>query len=221
MDSTDPERDLLLVKECLTGSEQAWNDLYCRYVNLVRTVVRRRIGSSPQDVEDVVQNVFVSLISSLSSYDESYPLARFICTVAERTAIQEYRYCKAAKRHAEIDPLDVHDGRQEGTRRIASDDQDQEERLGQLQLTEVLRLGLRSLDSRCREILMLRYYDELPFKQIAASFGATENTVTVQARRCLDELKIRYRRHLRTGPQTDTPRKHIRFSSGDVADREQ
>lgn len=198
MASTDPERDLLLVKDCLTGSEKAWNELYCRYVNLVRSVVRRRVGPSALDVEDVVQNVFVALVSSLSAYDQSYPLAKFICTVAERTGIQEYRHSKAAKRDAEVDPLDVHDSRQHGARRIASNDEDQEERLGRLQLVQALRLGLRSLDPRCREILTLRYYEELPFKEIATNLGAVENTVTVQARRCLDELKIKYQRQLRT-----------------------
>jgi hypothetical protein len=51
---------------------------------------------------------------------------------------------------------------------------------------------------RGREILALRHHDELPFKELAANSGAMENTVTVQARRCLDELIIKYRCYLRT-----------------------
>ncbi len=199
MSSLNPDRDVLLVRQCLAGSEQAWNELYCRYVSLVRSVVRRKMGTAPSAIEDVTQNVFMALISSLQSYDPAYPLPRFICTVAERLCIQEYRHSKAVKRDAEIDPLDLHDGRQEGVRRIASDEDSQEDRLAGNQLVEVLRHGLRGLDPRCRELIDLRYFEELPFKEIAKSFGSTENTVTVQTKRCLDELKAGYKRRARRG----------------------
>jgi RNA polymerase sigma factor (sigma-70 family) len=199
MGSPNSERDVSLVKECLSGSEQAWNDLYCRYVALVGSVVRRRMGTSYTDVEDLTQNVFLSLISSLASYDPAYSLPRFICMVAERLCIQEYRQRKAAKRDAEIEPLDLHDGGEEGAKKAASELESQERRLEQSQLVDILRMGLRGLDSRCRELLTLRYYEELPFKEIAGMQGASENTVTVQTKRCLGELRGAYEREARKG----------------------
>ncbi len=197
----DPKRDaeVSLVRACIAGSEQAWTDFYCRYVGLVRSVVRRRLGGSSQDVEDLTQNVFAALVASLGSYDSAYPLTRFIGTIAERSCIQEYRKGATAKRDAGTDPLDLHDGAEEGARKIPWEGNSQEEQLERSQLIELLRHGFRRLGERCRQLLTLRYYEEMPFKEIARLVGSSENTVTVQSKRCLDELRGAYHEGLRTG----------------------
>lgn len=189
MGNQTANRDILLVRECLSGSEHAWTDFYCRYESIVKSVVRRQRRFSPQEVEDVTQNVFISLMSGLKTYDSAYSLSNFICTIAERVSIDEYRRSKTAKRDGRTDPIDHHDGGQEGMTIILSNVDHEEEELGKAQLVELLRHAFMRLGARCRELLRLRYYEELPYENITQIIGATENTLSVQAKRCLKELR--------------------------------
>ncbi len=191
MGDTKTSEEMALVHRCLFGSEAAWNELYNRYVGLVRSIVRRRIASGG-DGEDTVQNVFTSPIPALKSYDPVYSLPRFICIVAERTCIQEYRLVRAAKRDAETQPVDHHDSGEEGTRILRSSASSAEDRLIESDREERLRVALRALGAACSELHKLRYFKQFSYKEIARRLGASENTLAVRSKRCLAELGGRY-----------------------------
>jgi len=69
----------------------------------------------------------------------------------------------------------------------------------QRELLEILRYSMAMLNSECRELLRMRYFDELPYKEIGRLLGASENTLTVRAKRCLGELTANYYKLLRRG----------------------
>lgn len=181
--------DQKLVTECLAGSERAWRELYSRFVALMRSVVKRHTGLQTEDVQDITQSAFLSLTTALRNYDHKHPLPAFVCMVAERVAIDEYRKLKAAKRDAETESVDHHDGGDEGARMIRSDCELQDDEIARLEEIARLREALERLDRGCRDLIKLRYYKELSFGEIAGIMGETENTVTVRTRRCLDKLR--------------------------------
>lgn len=196
MGETRENGDLALVRACLSGSEQAWDELYCRYVALVKSMVRRHVHRpAAWELEDITQSVFAALIPALRRYDAAYSLSRFVCVIAERVCIQEYRRSKTAKRAGQSESVDRHDGDEGGTS-LRSGDSSQEELLSQHQAQDLLRRTLKQLDSPCRELLRLRYIEELPYKEISKMLGASENTLTVRARRCLNELSSAYAHEL-------------------------
>jgi RNA polymerase sigma factor (sigma-70 family) len=189
----DENQDQLLVQSCLAGSETAWNEFYSRFVGLIRSVVRRQAGLSLSDLQDITQSTFLELATSLSSYDANQSLARFVCVVAERVLIDEYRRTRAAKRNAETESVEHHDREEDGSRMVESDFEPPDSRMEKAQLVSHLRGAIGGLDPRCRELIHLRYYDELRYSDIAAIVGVTENTLTVQTRRCLEKLKVMYK----------------------------
>lgn len=192
--------DTLLVRECLAGSEEAWNEFYTRFIGLIRNVVRKSRSLSPSDVEDITQSAFLELASALKSYMSGNSLTGFVCTVTERVLIDEFRKKRASKRDGQTESIDHHDGDQEGaTVMIASDTEPQDRQMERAQLVSQLRTALDGLDPRCRELIELRYLQEMPFNEVAKIQGATENTVTVQTRRCLDKLKAMYQELERRG----------------------
>lgn len=199
MGNTKTQEEMALVRRCLSGSEEAWNEFYNRYVGLVRSIVRRQRIASAGDDEDTVQNVFMSLIPALKNYDPVYSLPRFVCIVAERTCIHEYRLVRAAKRDAETQPVDHHDGGEEGARILRSSGPTPEDRLIESDLRDRLRVALRALGAACRELLKLRYFEQLSYKEISRQLGASENTLAVRAKRCLAELSGWYGELGRTG----------------------
>lgn len=184
------DRDTDLVDRCLSGSEHAWTELYSRFQRLVGMVVKRRLRVSQDGVEDVTQEVFMVLMSALKNYDSTYSLQKYVCTIAERVCVDHYRFSTAAKRDAEIEPFD--DLRPGTYTMNGSRIDNQEDELIFSEDADIVRRALRLLGAKCRELLKLRYYEELPYGKITEILGATENTLTVQATRCVRELKTCY-----------------------------
>lgn len=189
--------DQALVAKCLDGSEDAWKDFYARFVGLIRAVVRKCGRPGPADVEDMTQSTFLALATALRNYDVAQSLPKFICLVAKRVAIDEYRKTRAVKRDGEVQ-VNV-DGDEEAVSPFAAESDRLDERLEKAELVQRLRAALSSLDVKCRDLITQRYFRELSFKEIAQSVGVTENTVTVQTRRCLDSLKAKFKRLGRQG----------------------
>lgn len=192
-------QDAILVQECLSGSEKAWNEFYCRFLGLVKSIVKRQHSISFQDIDDVIQSVFTALIKGLKDYDRGFPLARFVCLVTERVCIQDYRRVIAAKRDGETQPIDHHDSGKENVIILTSQAVSQEKQLEQNQLLDMLKRSMRRLGSACRELLRLRYFEELPYKEITKILGVAENTLTVRTKRCLDDLVGQYDELVRRG----------------------
>jgi RNA polymerase sigma-70 factor, ECF subfamily len=185
-------RDRELVQQCLSGSRQAWNEFYDQFHALVSKAVRTKTRCKEPDIQDLVQSVFLALYTSLKTYEHQYPLSRFVWIVSERVCIDEFRKNSAAKRDRETVPLNHHDGGDDGTVMIRSNLDTQEEQLGNAEMKHMLMTAFKRLGEKCRELIRLRYLQELSFKEIAALQGAKEKTLAVQAGRCLQELKDLY-----------------------------
>ncbi|HMK36350.1 MAG TPA: sigma-70 family RNA polymerase sigma factor [Desulfomonilaceae bacterium] len=199
MQRRDETHDRLLVRECLAGSEAAWQEFYTRFIGLVRNVIRRKAGLTWSDSQDIAQSVFLELATALNGYDPEISLSHFICVITERVCIDEFRKERAAKRHAETRTVDHHDAQEEGAEIVRSNLEPQDCRLEKAELSLRLKDSMNELDVRCRELLTLRYYKELPFSDIAEKMGISENTVTVQTRRCLDKLRNAFTNRERKG----------------------
>lgn len=199
MGSHHHSSDDVLVRECLSGCEHAWTEMYSRFYPLVRNIVKRKAGFSNPEIEDLIQTVFVQIISGLGSYDSGYSLTSFVGMLAERVSIDQFRKSRAAKRDAVTDPVDHHGDSQEGGVVLLDKDHHQEEKLSRAQQAELIKEALRRLNQKCRELLRLRFYEEAPYKDITKVFGVSENTLTVQTRRCLGELQGMYAMLLRKG----------------------
>ncbi|MAF26503.1 MAG: sigma-70 family RNA polymerase sigma factor [Gemmatimonadota bacterium] len=57
-----------------------------------------------------------------------------------------------------------------------------------------LQWALRGLDRRCRELIQLRYFEELPFSRIAEKFDRAESTMRVGVFQCLKKVRAFVRR---------------------------
>ena len=192
-------QDRLLVGKCLEGSKAAWDEFYDRYLPLVRKVIHSRLRCSEPDMQDMVQNVFLAIYTALGAYDHRYPLSKFVWVVGERICIDEYRKGAASKRDGEHVSVNHHDHGDEDATMVRSDIDPQDDQVATAELVCLLRLAFRRLGDRCRELLSLRYIEELSFKEIVPILGAKEKTLAVQAGRCLDELKTVYDRGQREG----------------------
>lgn len=191
--------DQVLVGQCLAGSESAWSEFYTRFIGLMRTVVKKYGTLSPEDVEDVTQSAFLSLTTALKSYDFKQSLPKFVSLVTQRVLIDELRKQGATKRGGQADLSTSIDHDDQGSASMGVESELQDMLLEKAQLIDRVAEALGSLGGTCRKLITLRYLQEMPFKEIAARLGSNENTVTVQTRRCLDDLRARFRERERRG----------------------
>jgi RNA polymerase sigma-70 factor (ECF subfamily) len=191
--------DQALVRECLAGSERAWKEFHGQFIGLMRTVCRKYGSLSSQDVEDVTQSAFLSLTTALKTYDFQQSLPRFVCLVTQRVLIDEYRKTKAAKRDRDRELAVGSEAGEINPGSMLPESSMPDARLEKAELVQEVRVAIRSLDPRCRQLITMRYLNDLSFKEIADALNVNENTVTVQTRRCLDTLRTRLRERKRRG----------------------
>ena len=180
-----------LIERCNRGERRAWEDFYSRYHPLVQRVVSRYGSQRHGDVEDMIQEVFLSLFKALRQYDPARPLEAYILEIARRVRISTYRRQASVKRGGTRGgsvPLEAHDASEGGYISIASSDDDQESQLGDRQEARLLRAALANLSETCRRLLALRYDEGLSYKDIAAASGEKEGTLRVKVQRCVASL---------------------------------
>ena len=73
--------DSLLISRILAGEAEAWNEVIARFEGRVLGYVIRRAPSRAA-AEDVVQETFIGLLTSLPNYDRRQPLETYLFSIA-------------------------------------------------------------------------------------------------------------------------------------------
>jgi len=71
----------LLIERIQSGEPEAWNELIARYEGRLLAYVIRRVKDR-QDAEDIVQDVFVGFLTSLTHYDRKRSLESWLFSIA-------------------------------------------------------------------------------------------------------------------------------------------
>ena len=191
--------DELLVKRCLSQSRKAWDEFYARFLPLVRRAVEKHASVRIADRDDLVQDVFASIHADLDRYDNQYKLSQFVWVVSKQVCVDHYRKATAAKRDAQTVPVEHHDSSEGSHAMVRSLLKSQDQHLESVEQTEILKAAFTKLGKKCRDLLRLRYFEELSFKEISSILGANKKSLAVQAGRCIDELRAHFADTERTG----------------------
>jgi RNA polymerase sigma-70 factor (ECF subfamily) len=170
--------DRNLVERTLRGDRTAFKGLVDRYGSTVYGVACRMVGPGP-DAEDVAQNVFLKVYENLASYRPSYRFFSWIYRIALNEAINAAR---SRRSHDRIDPLQLQ----------ASDATDRGVESSLLE--DAVGQALMELEPSDRALVILRHYEDLPYRDIAFIMGLTESLVKSRlftARRTLRSLLVK------------------------------
>lgn len=158
-------------------------DLYRQYKNLIYKTALLMLGD-PGEADDALQEVFVRVMQSWSAYDSSKGA---VTTWLYRITVN---YCLNRRRDKRptlsLDEHHVIDGRQNGTHRVTE---------LQVERDEALRSALFHLSPKLRATVVLRYYWDLSYSEIAEVLQIPIGTV----RSRLNLAHRRLRRQLATG----------------------
>ena len=81
------EKDKSLVERALTGDSQAFGDLVERYERLVHGVILETVRR-PDEVEDLVQEVFCRVYEQLASLRDPARFAGWVSRLAANASVQ-------------------------------------------------------------------------------------------------------------------------------------
>ncbi len=176
---TDTHEDDLALR-AKQGDREAFMTLYNLYLNKVYSRVRSRVPV--QDVEDVVQEIFVAVIRSLNSFEQRANFGTWLYTIVNRQIADFYR--KRSRTIAGRHPMVTLDDAERIADPTAADRDSLDE---QAQLQQ----SLGGLPEHYQEIIFMRYVDKLAFAEIARRRGQTLEAAKSLYRRALQALRER------------------------------
>ncbi len=170
------EQENLLV-EAAKKDPQRFTDLYDRYFDQIYRYVYRRV-SNQATAEDLVSQTFYDALSHIKSYQfKGYPFSAWLYKIAHNNVLKWYRV-KSRATSVDIDNI----------AELKSD-----ENVMQAAVTEEERHGimqfLGQLAYEERELIRLKYFEEVSNIEIGQIMGVTANHVGVKLYRALKKLK--------------------------------
>jgi len=171
------ENDAELVRRCLRGDLEAYAPLVRRYERVLYNVAYRMVHDR-EEARDLAQGALVKAYEKLSDYDPAHQFFSWIYRILVNDTLN------VLKRKKPVGPLDA-------VAEAAAPGGGADEALVSRERGDAVRSALMALTVDYREVLVLRYFAELSYEQMAATLAIPEKTVKSRlytARQRLAEL---------------------------------
>lgn len=178
-----------LVRRCVTGDAAAWEEIVQRFNRRIFNICYRFTGS-PDDAEDLTQEVFIKVYRTLSSYDvEKGAFQTWVTTMTRNLLVDHFRKSKLDRATdsleepttAESDSLSLSD-------QIQDDGPTPDQRLLTRETQEFVQKALQKLSPELREAVILRDLQDMDYREIALALKVPEGTVKSRINRGRTEL---------------------------------
>jgi RNA polymerase sigma-70 factor (ECF subfamily) len=173
-DSTD-ESIVTLVQK---GDHEAFGLLVDRYQHKL-TRYGRKFLSRKEDIEDMVQNIFISAYENIQSFNTILKFSSWIYRIAHNTFVNALRKNKTNFISIDFDTLLSHP---------IYEDPDIKER-EQKEMRALIDQGLDDIGSKYREVLVLHYLEDMSYKDIAEILQVPIGTIGIRIKRAKEAIK--------------------------------
>lgn len=177
--------DMPIVFRAQAGDQSAFNELLTKYRNPVKFMVQRMI-SNPEDIEDVVIDTFGKAFSNIKSYTPDYGFSTWLFKIATNRCIDHIRK-KRINTMSINHTYENEDGGYEGIDLDSGGLTPEEETIKE-QKNILMRQFVNKLKPNYRELVELRYFEELSYEEIADKLDLPLGTVKAQLFRARDFL---------------------------------
>jgi len=198
----DKKTEQDIVKGLREGSRQAWLQLYEAYADSVWRNVARLVGSDSATVADVVQETFLAAARSARNFDPRRgSLWIWLWTIARRQVALHYRREKPiiALNQAQQWWISMDDAKFDWIDAKADIPPD----IAQSQeLAALVRIALSELPSDYQLMLLSKYVDDKPAKQIAEQMKCSDVAVRSKLARARKAFQKAFRRIVQITPDS-------------------
>ena len=153
--------ELTLVVRSQIGDETAFEELLRTHSPRLRAYVSRMLGTEHERADDLLQEIWVSVFRALPRLNDAAAFRSWLFRIARDRVCREFR-----RRHL---PMSFNEP--------AASAEAVEEMNDEPPAGETIRWGLERLSPDHREVLMLRFLEDLSYEDIARITGTAPGTV--------------------------------------------
>lgn len=159
----DEQKWLRLAQE---GDAQAFSRLVEMYAKPVHNLCYRMLGNS-EDAEDAAQEAFLRAFKAIKRYDPNRKFASWLLSIAAN-------YCIDQHRRSRLQTISLDDGQEESLGDRAAGPA---ATLLQHETRDELQALLAGMEARDRAAIILYYWHELPYEEIAEQLSMSQSAL--------------------------------------------
>jgi len=179
--STKSNEDKKLVKRVLKGDGRAFESIVRKYQKRLYFTVRK-IVTSHEDTDDILQETFIKAYSRLETYNDEYPFYPWLHRIAINTAINHYKKYGTRKESSLNGMID--DGNP-----FPSNLRNPHRQVEQSELNKLVRVALEKLPLEQKVVFILRTSEELSYAEISERLNISIGTVMSRLSRAREKLR--------------------------------
>lgn len=159
----------------LAGDGAAYTEFLNQLSPILRRIIARKIPMS--DVEDVLQEVLISIHKARHTYDGQRPLMPWVMAITSFRVTDYLRKTYSEMRHRQVDIADYENLLEDVTQTTNQ--------------TESITEMLNGVGQREHKILSLMHVEGYTAKQVGTQLGMKESAVKVAAHRAIKKIRER------------------------------
>lgn len=184
------EQEEIWIREAQVGNKQSFSRLVEAYQRPVYNLTYRMLGSA-EEAEDAAQETFLRAYSRLDQYDGGHKFSTWLFSIANHHCIDRLR--KRRAHHVSIDENPVLEN-------LEHEAPQPEEDLLSQELAAELQGLLGKLEPDYRTPLILRYWEDCSYEEIAETMGLTVSAVKSRLFRARKQIADLYANQTATPP---------------------
>ncbi|WP_457617381.1 RNA polymerase sigma factor [Lutibacter sp.] len=181
--------DSVLVSSYINGNEKSLEILICRHKQRVFSFILSKVLD--KDIaEDIFQDTFIKVIRTLKrgNYNEEGKFLPWVMRIAHNLIIDHFRRNKRIPVFKNTDEFDIFS--------VISDDRlNIENQIIKSQILEDVRELIEELPNDQKEVLLMRMYKDMSFKEIAENTDVSINTALGRMRYALINMRKLIEKH--------------------------
>ena len=171
--SVEAQEDVTLVRRTLAGDQHAYANLVEKYKDAVFNVAYRML-SNPSEAEDIAQETFVRAYTQLHTYKDAHRFSTWLLSIASHLSIDQLRRRRFLALPLDNVPL---------LEWIADANVGPEEAALAVETSDEMQKLLSMLPAKYRAVLVLRYWHDLSYEEIATALRLTPALVKARLHR--------------------------------------
>ena len=175
--------DASLVNSYISGNEAALETLIKRHQSRIFGFIYSKVGDRDL-AEDIFQDTFIKVIRTLKSnaYNEEGKFLPWVMRIAHNLIVDHFRHNKKMPLYRETEEFSIFSVMTDDSLTI-------ENKLISDQVTKDLRQIVEELPDDQKEVLMMRLYQDMSFKEISEATGVSINTALGRMRYAVINLR--------------------------------
>ncbi len=178
--------DFDLVQKAVKGDQRAYAELMERYRDAIFFMLLKMVNNR-DDADDLTIEAFGKAFKRLEQYQPSYAFSTWLFKIASNNCIDFLRK-ERKKKMVSLDNSISNDDGDDLTYEVRDEELDPEESFMKSQKVEAMREVVEKLKPRYRELVVLRYFKEYSYEEIADELDLPLGTVKAQLFRARDLL---------------------------------